>query len=189
MSLKLIVGLGNPGRKYAETRHNVGFWAMATLAEKFGVSGPRAKFQGETVEVRLAGEKGLLLTPHTFMNLSGSSVQLARDFYKLENDDLLIVCDDFNLPLAKLRFRPKGSAGGQKGLNDIIRRLGTQEFARLRIGIGPPPENWDVADYVLSRFSSGEGSEMKRCIERAVFGIEDWVAHGVEYCMNHYNSD
>src|ERR671924_550829 len=112
--MKLIVGLGNPGRKYAGTRHNIGFDVLAELARKHGQAPPRAKFQGEVAEAAIEGEKVLLLTPLTYMNLSGSSVQPARDFYKLTNDDILVICDDFNLPLGKLRMRRKGSAGGQK---------------------------------------------------------------------------
>ena len=135
--MKLIVGLGNPGRKYEGTRHNVGYEVLRRLAERFGSGSPRTRFQGETVDAELAGDKVLLLCPRTYMNLSGSSVQPARDFYKLENSELLIVCDDFNLPISKIRLRVAGSAGGQKGLADIIRRLGSDEVPRLRVGIGP----------------------------------------------------
>src|SRR5689334_8413414 len=113
--MKLVVGLGNPGKKYEGTRHNVGFRVVAELARKHGLSPPRKAFQGEVTEATLAGDKALLLCPHTLMNLSGASVLAARDFYKIPNEDLLIVCDDFNLPLAKLRIRSGGSAGGQKG--------------------------------------------------------------------------
>src|SRR5688572_30356880 len=150
--MKLIVGLGNPGDKYKETRHNVGFEVTSRLAARFGASPPRARFQGETVEANIAGQKVLLLTPLTYMNLSGASVLAARDFYKIELQDILIVCDDFNLPLGKLRLRARGSAGGQNGLADILRRLGTEDLPRLRIGIGSPPPGRDPAGYVLGRF-------------------------------------
>src|SRR6185295_497228 len=119
--MKLVVGLGNPGRRYQGTRHNVGFLVLEELARRHGQGKPKSSFQGETVEAAMAGEKTLLLAPHTFMNRSGSSVVQARDFYKLTNEEVLIVCDDFALPVGKLRFRPKGSAGGQNGLADIIR--------------------------------------------------------------------
>ena len=119
--MKLVVGLGNPGTQYAGTRHNVGFEVLRVLVEKYGKASPRARFQGETVEAKIGDEKVLLLTPLTFMNLSGGSVLAARDFYKIENENLLIVCDDFALPLAKLRFRAKGTSGGQKGLEDARR--------------------------------------------------------------------
>ena len=132
--MKLVVGLGNPGRKYAETRHNVGFQVAATLASRFGQSTPRSKFQGEIVEGLIGTEKLLLLCPNTYMNRSGSSVLAARDFYRLELSDLIVVCDDLSLPLGKLRMRKRGSSGGQNGLRDIITRLGSEEFPRLRIG-------------------------------------------------------
>ena len=150
--MKLVVGLGNPGRRYQQTRHNIGWAVLAELARKFAAGPAKRRFQGEVVEADLEGQKALLLTPWTYMNLSGASVLAARDFYKIPNEDMLVVCDDLNLPVAKLRFRAAGSSGGQKGLEDIIRRLGSEEFARLRIGIGSPPEGWDWADYVLGKF-------------------------------------
>ena len=123
-----------------------------------------SRFQGETVEADLDGEKVLLLTPSTYMNLSGASVLAARDFYKIPTEEILVVCDDLNLPLAKLRLRAAGSAGGQKGLEDIIRRLGTDEFARLRIGIGSPPNGWNWADFVLSKFHKEELPDMELAV-------------------------
>jgi PTH1 family peptidyl-tRNA hydrolase len=186
--MKLIVGLGNPGRKYAGTRHNIGFDVLAELARKYGQTPPRAKFQGEVVEAVIGGEKALLLTPLTYMNVSGSSVQPARDFYKLTNDEILVVCDDFNLPLAKLRVRRKGSAGGQKGLDDILRRLGSDEVARLRVGIGPPDEHRGAADYVLSKFTPEEDEIVKATLARAAEAVVVWATEGVEACMNRYNA-
>jgi PTH1 family peptidyl-tRNA hydrolase len=186
--MKLIVGLGNPGRKYADTRHNIGFEVLAALARKYGQSLPRAKFQGEVVEAQLKDEKSLLLTPLTYMNLSGSSVQPARDFYKLTNEEILVVCDDFNLPLGKLRMRRKGSAGGQKGLDDILRRLGSDEVTRLRIGIGPPDENREARDYVLSRFAPEEAEIVKETINRAAEAVVVWANEGAEACMNRFNA-
>jgi PTH1 family peptidyl-tRNA hydrolase len=185
--MKLIVGLGNPGRRYVGTRHNIGWEVVAAVARRCGGGYPRARFDGEVVEVVMADEKTLLLCPHTYMNLSGSSVQPARDFHQLQNEDLIVVCDDFNLPLAKLRFRAKGSSGGQKGLDDIIRRLGTDQFPRLRIGIGTPPPQWDVAAYVLSKFADEERKVIDVTIPKAVDALVDWVRHGVDYCMNRYN--
>ena len=148
--MKLVAGLGNPGRKYQDTRHNVGFYVAAKLAERFGQSTPRSKFQGEVVEASVATEKLLLLCPHTYMNRSGSSVLASRDFYKLELTALLVVCDDLSLPVGKLRIRTKGSSGGQNGLRDIIHRLGSEEFPRLRIGIGTRPPGWDRATGCLA---------------------------------------
>ena len=186
--MKLVVGLGNPGRKYAGTRHNVGYEVLAELARQYSTSKPRSKFHGEVVEASIAAAPVLLLCPHTYMNNSGQSVLAARDFYKLSDEDLLIVCDDFNLPLGKLRFRAKGSSGGQKGLQDIIRRLGTEVLARLRIGIGPPATGWDVADFVLSRFRDEETAIAAETITRAAEASAVWVREGIQNCMNRYNA-
>jgi PTH1 family peptidyl-tRNA hydrolase len=187
--MKLIVGLGNPGGQYQGSRHNVGFEVLGLLAKEFA-SGttPKARFQGETIEATVRGHKTLLLTPLTYMNLSGASVLAARDFYKIEHQDLLIVCDDFNLPVAKLRFRASGSSGGQKGLEDVIRRLGSDEIPRLRIGIGQPPPGRDVTGYVLGRFPKEEQAEMTAAIARAAQGAADWVEHDLKHCMNQYNA-
>jgi peptidyl-tRNA hydrolase, PTH1 family len=186
--MKLIVGLGNPGAQYKGTRHNVGFEVLARLAGRYAAATPRARFHGEVVEATIAGHKTLLLTPLTYMNLSGTSVLEARDFYKIENSDLLIICDDFSLPLAKLRFRAKGTSGGQKGLDDVIRRLGGQEIPRLRIGIGLPPPERDVTGFVLSRFAPEEQPEIQAALDRAADGAVAWVEHGIAHCMNQYNA-
>jgi PTH1 family peptidyl-tRNA hydrolase len=185
--MKLIVGLGNPGKKYQETRHNVGFAVLDRLAARFGDKKPKDRFAGRVMEAVIAGERALLLWPQTLMNLSGESVGPAFEFYKLELADLLVIFDDFNLPLGKLRFRREGSAGGQKGLADIIGRLGTEEFGRLRFGIGPVPERWDAADFVLGRFESAEREEIDSAIERAALGVECWAAEGIAVSMNKFN--
>lgn len=185
--MKLVVGLGNPGRKYEGTRHNIGFLVLAALARKHGSGSARARFQGETAEADLDGQKALLLTPTTYMNLSGASVLAARDFYKIPHQDILVVCDDLNLPLAKLRVRSEGSAGGQKGLEDIVRRLAAEDFARLRVGIGSPPEGWNWADYVLSKFTKEEIPLIEQAIARAAEAVVVWAREGVQVCMNRYN--
>lgn len=185
--MKLIVGLGNPGRKYEGTRHNVGYEVLAELGRRHGSGRAKTKFQAELLEASVAGEKVLLLSPVTYMNRSGSSVQPARDFYQLSNENLLVICDDINLPVAKLRFRGKGSSGGQRGLADILQRLGTDEVPRLRVGIGEPPAHWDAADYVLGRFSPQERSDIEVAVMQAADAVEDWVVHGIEKCMNQYN--
>jgi len=185
--MKMIVGLGNPGRKYEGTRHNVGFVVLSKLASEFGDGQVKARFRGETMEARIDGEKVLLLSPLTYMNLSGESIREAKDFYKMRPEDILVVCDDFNLPLGKLRLRAQGSSGGQKGLENAIKHLGTQQFPRLRIGVGPPPENWDVADFVLSKFGKDQQQEIAAVIETAASAARDWVTHGIEDCMNRYN--
>ena len=185
--MKLVVGLGNPGRKYEQTRHNVGFAVLAELARRFAVGRPKSKFQGEIVEADLDGQRALLLSPVTYMNLSGSSVQAARDFYRLPDEALLVICDDLNLPLAKLRFRASGSAGGQKGLADVIRKLGTEEFSRLRIGIGSPPDEWDATDYVLGKFAKQEKPDIDLALVKAADAVAVWAREGIEECMNRYN--
>lgn len=185
--MKLVVGLGNPGRKYEHTRHNVGYAVVAELARRAASCRPRQRFQGEVVEAELGGVRTLLLCPATYMNRSGKSVAEARDFYKLPLEDMLVICDDLNLPLGKLRFRAAGSSGGHKGLDDIIRALGSERFARLRIGIGQVPQGWDAADYVLARFADSEKACIHEAIARAAEAVADWACRGIEYCMNRYN--
>lgn len=185
--MKLVVGLGNPGRKYQATRHNIGYEVLWALARRFGTGSPKSSFQGEVVDAELGGVRTLLLWPYTFMNRSGQSVVQARDFYKLEHQELLIVCDDLNLPLSRLRVRAKGSSGGQKGLEDIIRALGNDEFPRLRVGIGQPPDGWDAVNYVLGKFSKAELAEIEVTVERAADAVVEWAREGIESCMNRYN--
>ena len=185
--MKLVVGLGNPGRKYEGTRHNVGFRVVAELARKHGQTKPKAAFQGEVIEAQLGEHKSLLLCPHTLMNLSGGSVLAARDFYKIADEDLLIVGDDFNLPLGKLRFRANGSSGGQKGLADVIRRLGTDAVPRLRIGIDSPADGRRAADFVLGRFTKAETPVIDEAIWRAADAVEVWARDGMAVSMNQYN--
>jgi len=183
----LIVGLGNPGRRYEGTRHNVGFEAAALLARRNAGGPPKRNFQGEVVDATIDGQRSLLLCPHTYMNLSGGSVLAARDFYKVPDEQILIVCDDINLPLGKIRLRGGGSSGGQKGLADVIRRLGTDQIARLRIGVGQPPPPMDSADYVLARFARGQQSEKNEAIANAAEAAELWVRQGLEPAMNRFN--
>ena len=185
--MKLVVGLGNPGRKYEGTRHNVGFAVLAELAKKFAAGRPKEKFHGELVEAELGGEKLLMLRPLCYMNNSGTSVLAARDYFSLANEDLLVVCDDLNLPLARLRFRPGGSAGGHKGLLDIIAKLGTEDVPRLRIGIDSPPEHWDATDFVLGRFTEAEKPEIAQAVGSAADAVADWARQGIPFCRKRYN--
>jgi PTH1 family peptidyl-tRNA hydrolase len=185
--MKLVVGLGNPGRRYEGTRHNVGYLVLAELARRQGAPSVKTRFHGEVVEAELGGQKALLLSPITFMNLSGTSVQEAMSFHKLPTEDLLVLCDDLNLPVGKLRLRSQGSSGGQKGLEDIIRRLGTDEFSRLRIGIGAAPAGWDWANYVLSKFLPDELPAIRAAVELAADAVVVWAREGIEVCMNQYN--
>jgi len=186
--MKLVVGLGNPGRKYVQTRHNVGFDIVAEVGRKFGVEPAKSRFQGETMEVVVNNNKAILLCPHTYMNLSGQSVREAYDFYKLDPEDILICCDDLNLPLGRLRFRAKGTAGGQKGLADIIKKLNTTEVPRLRFGIDPTPPRWNTADYVLSKFKEEDREEVGVSVAEAADGVADWITQDISFCMNRYNA-
>jgi PTH1 family peptidyl-tRNA hydrolase len=185
--MKLIAGLGNPERKYIGTRHNIGFAVLAELGRLYGNDRARKQFHGEVMEAAISGEKVLLLSPLTYMNRSGTSVQEARDFYKLGTDELLVICDDFNLPLGKLRLRTRGSAGGQKGLEDIIRRLATDEFCRLRIGVGPLPPSWTATSWVLSKFAAEDLPTVDEAIKRAASAAAVWVSGGSQAAMNQYN--
>jgi PTH1 family peptidyl-tRNA hydrolase len=187
--MKIVIGLGNPGRKYEGTRHNVGFVVIDELARRHAASAPKSNFQAEVSEASIADEKVLLIRPQTFMNLSGTTALQVRDFYKLDEADLLVVCDDFALPLGRLRLRPQGSAGGQKGLANIALRLGTENVPRLRIGVGPLPAGWDAADFVLSKFAKNEIAEVDLATVRAADAVEYWIAQGMPAAMNKYNAE
>lgn len=189
LKTKLVVGLGNPGSKYAGTRHNVGFEVLESLARRGVADAPRPKFDGQMTTIQLAGAAAVhLFWPLTYMNQSGRAVAAAVRFYKIDPEvDLLVICDDMSLPLGKLRMRARGSSGGQKGLNDILRALASQAIARLRVGIEPAPPGWDVADYVLSRFRKDEQDAVKVAIENAADAVELWCRSGIDACMNQIN--
>jgi len=191
--MKLVVGLGNPGVKYRMTRHNVGYMVLAELAERFSVGQPSAirpqsKFHGDLVDIREPGGGAvLLLAPTTYMNRSGLSVGEAAGFYKMPPSDVLVVCDDLNLPFCRLRLRSEGGSGGQKGLADILRVLGTEKVPRLRIGIGSPPGQMDAADYVLMNFTEKELPDLKITIKQAADAVVCWLHKGIGEAMNRYN--
>ena len=186
--MKVVVGLGNPGREYEHTRHNVGFRVAAELARRHGASRPKLRFDAEIAEAALGTQKLLLVRPQTFMNASGRCVRQLVDFYQLPLTDLLVVCDDMNLEVARLRLRPGGSAGGQKGLADILRQLGTEEFSRLRLGIGRPSGKMRGTDYVLARFSADEAKEIEHAVLEAADGVETWAERGLDAAMNQVNA-
>lgn len=184
---KLVVGLGNPGTKYEGTRHNIGFEAVDRLARGGSGTTFSRKFDGLLAEIDIDFRKTLLLKPETFMNLSGRSVRQAIQFYKLDPaTDLLVLCDDLNLPLGKLRLKPSGSDGGQKGLRDITAQLGTDRYSRLRLGIGERGPI-DAADFVLSRFKSSERSLIDDALIMASQAVAVWVAQGIDAAMNRFN--
>src|SRR5262245_50573692 len=184
--MKVVVGLGNPGPQYAGTRHNVGFETVDYLASAPGVGPARAKFEALVVEAREGIEQVLYVKPTTYMNLSGRAVRQILDFYKVPVENLMVVCDDFNLPLGKLRVRAKGSAGGQNGLKSVEQALGTQEYARLRIGVGAPAPG-DAVDHVLGRFRPAERAVKEKMIADAAQAVLVWIKVGLEPCMNRFN--
>lgn len=184
--MKLVVGLGNPGREYERTRHNVGFRVIDVLAGRHGIAVNRQRFSGLSGDGTIGGERVVLLKPMTYMNRSGRAVQAAMAFYKLEQADLLVVTDDMALPLGSLRIRPQGSAGGHNGLADIITALGGQGFARLRIGIGQVSGERMVG-HVLSAFTAAEEECIGQCIQRAADAVACWITDGVDKTMNTYN--
>jgi PTH1 family peptidyl-tRNA hydrolase len=183
--MKIIVGLGNPGRNYQGTRHNVGYAVIDSLA-----AGPRcakfqSRFQAQIAELIEDTEKILLVKPETFMNLSGRSVRQVMDFYQLPLTELLVVCDDINLPLGKLRVRAKGTHGGHNGLRNIQEHLGSTEYARLRIGVDAPKD--DAIDHVLGRFRPGERAVIEDAEQKAAQAAIIWATRGIQTCMNQYN--
>jgi len=187
--MKVVVGLGNPGKKYEGTRHNVGFDVLAELGKRGNAPKPKSRFDAELTEITCGPEKLLLVAPQTFMNLSGRAVQQVVKFYQTPLTDLIVIGDDLNLKTGQLRFRASGSAGGQKGLQSILTCLGTDAIARLRIGIGRPPEQMDAADYVLGRFRKDEIDQVDAAITRSASAIETWAAKGIAAAMNEYNGD
>lgn len=185
--MKVVVGLGNPGKRYEDTRHNVGFAVIDLLAKGPDVGPFVSRFDAALAERRSNAEKILLVKPQTFMNLSGQAVRQVMDFYQVPLSDLLVICDDVNLPVGQLRIRPRGSHGGHRGLQDIQRHLGTTEYARLRIGVGQP-EAGDLADYVLDRFRPTERPVIEEAIQRAAQAVEVWLHRGIAACMNEFNA-
>ncbi|MBQ6159611.1 MAG: aminoacyl-tRNA hydrolase [Oscillospiraceae bacterium] len=184
----LIVGLGNPGREYEKTRHNVGYRAADLLAKDAGVSIDRAKFRGLTRTAALAGQKVLLLKPETYMNNSGEAVQLAAMFYKLPISHILVLSDDISLPVGKIRVRADGSAGGHNGLKSIISHLGSQDFPRIKIGVGAKPHpDYDLADWVLSSFSAEEEKALAPALAHAAEAVLELMKNGPLQAANRFN--
>ena len=186
--MKIVVGLGNPGPKYAGTRHNVGFEVIDYLAAAPGCSSFRERFEAFVAEIKEVDEAVLYVKPLTFMNLSGRAVRAVLDFYKEPVENLLVICDDFNLPLGKLRVRAKGSHGGQNGLRNIQEHLATDAYARLRIGVGQPAVG-EAIDHVLSRFKSSERPVIDEAVATAAQAVVVWQKSGIEACMNRFNAD
>lgn len=184
--MKLIAGFGNPGGQYAETRHNVGFLLLDTWADELKLDF-RQKYQGLVAETQWAGERVFLLKPQTFMNLSGRSVRELVQFYKILPEDILIIHDDMDLPLGRIRLRQSGSAGGHNGIKSTIAEIGTEEFWRLKIGVGRPPSGWDSARYVLAPFGSEEVKTLDEVLGRGLEVLKLWAQGESNKAMNRYN--
>ena len=185
----LIVGLGNPGKQYESTRHNAGFICIDILADKYDIKINKLKFKSLMGEGRIEGKRCLLLKPQTFMNLSGEAVRDAVEFYKIPVENVIVICDDISLEPGKMRIRRKGSHGGQNGMRNIIYHLKDDNFPRIKIGIGAKPNpEYDLADWVLSRFSQNEAKLIKQVADDTVSAIEYMVKGDIDKAMSNYNS-
>ena len=183
----IIAGLGHPGKEYENTRHNAGFMVMDALAEKIGADISEKKHKALCGKGVIGGEKVILMKPQTYMNSSGESIRAAADYYKVDPEDILIVYDDISLAPGQLRIRAKGSAGGHNGIKSIIAHLGTQEFPRVKVGVGEKPSRMDLADYVLGHFSAPEAKVMEEASERAADAIRTILTDGADAAMNRFN--
>ena len=184
----LVVFLGNPGLKYTDTRHNAGFMTGDALAKSLGVSINRARFQALVGECTIGDQRVLLMKPQTYMNLSGDAAIQAVNFYKIPPEHVLVISDEISLPIGRLRVRTKGSAGGHNGLKSLIARLGTEDFPRIRLGVGAPPHpDYDMADWVLSSFRNQDAEDMAKAVSRAAEAVVCYITDGPDKAMNKYN--
>lgn len=184
----LIAGLGNPTKEYDKTRHNVGFSVIDVLADRYRIDVSEKKHKALCGRGVIEGQKVLLLKPQTFMNLSGESIRAAADYYKIEPEEMIVIYDDISLDPGQLRIRLKGSAGGHNGIKNIIANLGTQDFPRIKVGVGAKPPRTDLADYVLSRFGAGEQKLMEEAFGEAAEAAVMMMTDGAERAMNHFNA-
>lgn len=185
--MKCIIGLGNPGRKYKETRHNIGFMVIDELLQRHDWTLNQGKFQGKYGVEHYQGEKVILLQPQTYMNLSGESIRALMDFYQIDIEDILVVYDDLDLPIGKIRLRQKGGHGGHNGVRSAIDHLGTKSFNRLRIGIGRPQGRMPVVDYVLNDFSKDQQEDVTISVHDAADACEAWLGKSFTDIMNEFN--
>ncbi|MFN3492392.1 MAG: aminoacyl-tRNA hydrolase, partial [Anaerolineales bacterium] len=185
----LIIGLGNPGREYKDTRHNIGFMLIDSLAEKLNARGMKVQSKAIVISALYQERKIILAKPQTYMNLSGQSVQGLLHFYKIPFENLLVAHDDLDIPFGTIRIRPTGGPGGQRGMADTIEQLGTKDFPRLRLGIGRPPGRMQAKDYVLQNFSKDEQKLLPEIISRASDAALEFVMNGLNMAMNKYNGD
>ncbi|MGB3101466.1 MAG: aminoacyl-tRNA hydrolase [Psychrobacillus psychrotolerans] len=185
--MKIIVGLGNPGKQYEATRHNIGFRVIDELSKRLDIPLTQSKFNGMYGIGHVGTEKIMLLKPLTYMNLSGECIVPMMDYYEVNDDEIVVIYDDLDLQVGKLRLRQKGSAGGHNGIKSIIQHLGSQEFNRIRIGVDRPKNGMKVPDYVLSNFSEDEKIEMIHAVKNSANACEDWVTKKFLDVMNTYN--
>ena len=185
--MKLIVGLGNPGKEYDMTRHNTGFYCLDVLSDEMNQSIDKEKFKGLYTKFKYKGEDVILLKPQTYMNNSGESVAAVMQFFKIPVEDLLVIYDDMDMPTGKLRLREKGSAGGHNGLKSVIERLGTEEFVRVRVGVGEQVEGKSLKDHVLERMGSEERRALAEAAARSADALECILVHGTASAMNRFN--
>lgn len=185
----MIVGLGNPGAKYASTRHNTGFIFIDALSEEYNFSVNRLKFKALIGDAKIDGHRCLVMKPQTMMNLSGDAVKEAADFYKIPAEKIIVIFDDISLDVGRLRIRRSGSAGGHNGIKSIISRLSSEDFPRIKIGVGAKPEpDYDLADWVLSRFSKAEAKALENAVSSAVGALALMLGGNTEEAMSRYNS-
>ena len=185
--MKIIVGLGNPTSQYVGTRHNIGFAVIDELSKEYNIAVDTKKHKALCGIGMIAGEKVILAKPQTYMNLSGESVRALVDYYKVTNEDVIIVYDDISLDVGDIRIRQKGSAGGHNGIKNIIAHLNTQEFPRVKVGVGEKPKGQDLVNYVLGHFSKGEMEQIQSGIEMAAKSIAVMVEDGIQKAMNDFN--
>jgi len=183
----IVVGLGNPTKTYDGTRHNIGFKVIDQIAAKYGISVNENKHKAKFGKGYIGGEKIILAKPQTYMNLSGESVRALMDYYKVSEDELIIIYDDTSLDVGQIRIRRKGSAGGHNGIKSIINHLGTMEFPRIKVGIGNKPPGWDLADYVLSKFKEEEKDIIKEVAMAACDAVCVIITDGINEAMNQFN--
>jgi peptidyl-tRNA hydrolase, PTH1 family len=185
--MKLIVGLGNPGKQYDKTRHNIGFEVIDFLSNHYNIPLDKAKFKGNYGIGNIGGEKVILLKPLTYMNLSGESIRPIMDYYNLEPDDLVVIYDDLDLPVGKIRLRQKGSSGGHNGIKSTILHVGTEKFNRIRVGIDRPKNGMKVVDYVLGKFTKEEMDVLEDTIKKCSDACVQWAEEPFLQVMNKYN--
>lgn len=188
LMVKIIVGLGNPGPRYAQTRHNAGFWVIDYLSKCWNIPLTGKKFKAILGEGMFRGEKVILVQPQTYMNKSGESVRAIMDYWRVDLEDLLVIFDDLSLPAAQIRLKGQGSSGGHRGMQNIIDLLGTGQFPRLRLGIGSTPEYMDTADYVLANIPKSEWESYEKAVIECVNAVELWLGSGIDQAMNKANA-